>query len=93
MGAAVVIYLLVVLSTGLTIQRVDRIRESFMEVDPGFPPGQHLSFEDFFVDLNEFYGNKAHKLLNAFERTKQYWPDNDDWGAITENDYDYVLSL
>ena len=64
-----------------------------MEVDPGLPFGQHLSFEDFFVDLNEFYGNKEHKLLNDFERTEQYWPDNDDWGAITENDYDYVLSL
>ena len=64
MGAAVVIYLLVVLNTGLTIQRVDRIRESFMEVDPGFPFGQHLSFEDMFVDLNEFYGINEYELLN-----------------------------
>ena len=88
MGSAVLTYLLIVLNTGLTIQRVERVRESFMEVDRGFPFGQHLSFEDFLVDLTEVYGNKEHELLNDFESSEQDWPI-DDWGYITEKDYEY----
>jgi hypothetical protein len=60
-----------------------------MEVDRGFPFGQHLSFEDFLVDLNEFYGNKEYESLNDFERTEQYRPDNHDLEDITEHDHDY----
>ena len=46
-----------------------------------------ITFRNFLVDLNEFYGNKEHECLNEFESSEQGWPINE-CGAITKNDYD-----
>ena len=54
MAAEVLIYLLLVLNTGLAVKIIERVRESFVEVDRGFPFRQHLSFEDFLLILMSF---------------------------------------